>query len=218
MMKTLRINDYKSYKISDSDIVKRVLSGEKELYEILMRRNNQTLYRVVKGYLVQEMEVQDVMQETYLKAYEKLYQFKHESRFSTWLIRIGINEALAKIKVESRLQPYNPENAEKMEFGYNNMNPEKEMIQKEKTLFLEKSIEKLNPDYRSVYILKEVEGLSIKEIAEIMNLSESNVKVRIHRAKNMIKDDLYGLSKHDGLYEFGTSKCDALVDKVMELI
>jgi len=217
-MKTLRINDYRNYKISDSEIVKRILAGEKELYEILMRRNNQTLYRVVKGYISEEAEAQDIMQDTYLKAYEKLYQFKHESKFSTWLIRIGINEALNKLKSRAKLYPVNQIHTEIMNVENEQLNPEKQMIQKEKALLLEKSIDKLNPEYRSVYIMKEVEGLSIKEIAEIMSLSESNVKVRIHRAKAMIKDELYSLSKNDALYEFGFSKCDRLVDRVMEKI
>src|SRR5690554_1252112 len=165
MMKTLRINDYRNYKISDSEIVKRILAGEKELYEILMRRNNQTLYRVVKGYICEEAEAQDIMQDTYLKAYEKLYQFKHESKFSTWLIRIGINEALNKLKSRAKLYPVNQIHTEIMNVENEQLNPEKQMIQKEKALLLEKSIDKLNPEYRSVYIMKEVEGLSIKVIA-----------------------------------------------------
>lgn len=96
-MKTLRIQDHTTYNFSDNEIVKRILNGEKELYEILVRRNNQKLFRVLRGYLKNEMDVKDAMQETYLKAFEKLGQFNHQSEFSTWLIRIGINEALARL-------------------------------------------------------------------------------------------------------------------------
>ena len=82
--------------LSDFDIIYRILQGEKALYELLLRRNNQKLYRIVRAYLQDGNEVEDVMQNTYLKAYEKLHQFRQNSSFSTWLIRIGINEALAK--------------------------------------------------------------------------------------------------------------------------
>ena len=97
-MKTFGIDYSSSHEVQDSVVVDKILSGEKELFEILMRRNNQKLYRVIKGYLRDESEVEDAMQNTYLKAYEKLYQFNQKANFSTWLIRIGINEALARVK------------------------------------------------------------------------------------------------------------------------
>ena len=75
-MQIVRIKDYRDYKISDSEVVQRILSGEKELYEILLRRNNQKLFRIIRAYLNEPQEVEDIMQNTYLKAYEKLYQFK----------------------------------------------------------------------------------------------------------------------------------------------
>ncbi|MEX2362141.1 MAG: RNA polymerase sigma factor [Balneolaceae bacterium] len=223
-MNTIRINDFKNYKISDSDVVRRVLSGEKELYEILMRRHNQTLFRVLRGYLKNEEEVQDVMQDTYLRAYEKLYQFKHESKFSTWLIRIGINEALTRIKskdkeklrVDEGSDIHAYETSELSEQAF--VNPERKMIRKEAIQILEQSIDQLNTKYRSVYIMREVEELNIKEIAEALDLSEANVKVRIHRAKAMIKEELYQLSKSEDLFEFGFNKCDNLVERVMSVI
>ncbi|MEX0720326.1 MAG: RNA polymerase sigma factor [Balneolaceae bacterium] len=223
-MNIARINDYRNYKISDSDVVKRVLSGEKELYEILMRRHNQTLYRVLRGYLKNEEEVQDLMQETYLKAYEKLYQFKHEAKFSTWLIRIGINEALTKIKVQERESRFKNADHEQNFYKLNKIpdsmpvNPERRMMRKEAIQILEQAIDQLSSKYRSVYIMREIEGLSIKEIADSMDLSESNVKVRIHRAKTMIKEELYQQNKSEDLFEFGFNKCDNLVERVMEAI
>src|ERR1044071_9181907 len=84
--------------LSDADVVTRVLRGEKELFEILMRRHNQTLYRVVRGYLKDDDEIRDAMQNAYLKAFDKLHQFQGNAAFSTWLIRIGINEALLRLK------------------------------------------------------------------------------------------------------------------------
>ena len=101
-MEVIKINDYKNYKIQDAAVIKRIIAGEKELFEILLRRNNQKLYRVIRGYISDIHEIDDIMQNTYLKAFEKLYQFKMDSEFSTWLIRIGINEALARLKEKTK--------------------------------------------------------------------------------------------------------------------
>ncbi|MGH2643781.1 MAG: sigma-70 family RNA polymerase sigma factor, partial [Chitinophagaceae bacterium] len=96
--KVVRISDKKVSEISDVEVARRVIQGEKELFEILLRRYNQLLYRVIRGYLSDEKEVEDIMQDTYLHAYEKLQQFRGDASFSTWLIRIGINEALGRIR------------------------------------------------------------------------------------------------------------------------
>ena len=102
-MKAISVIDFKNHKITESEVIERILRGEKELYEILIRRNNQKLFRVIRSYVKDEVEIEDIMQNTYVKAYTKLYQFKLESSFSTWLIRIGINEALARLKEKGRL-------------------------------------------------------------------------------------------------------------------
>ncbi len=97
-MEAKRISDHRSYKISDNEVVKRVLSGEKELFEILLRRHNQTLYRVIRSYLGNEYEIEDVMQDVWFKSWKNLHHFRYEASFSTWLIRIGINQALYLIR------------------------------------------------------------------------------------------------------------------------
>jgi len=223
-MNVFELKKRKEYMLSDSDIVHKILSGEKELYEILLRRNNQTLYRVIRSYLKEHEEIEDIMQNAYLKAFEKLYQFKHNSKFSTWLIRIGINEALARLKTKGKyLNLHNNENQisdhKILDFPDTDQNnPEKKIIRKEAVLMLEKAIDKLDIKYRNVYILREVEGLSIAEISACLTLTTSNVKVRLHRAKSKIKENLYDLSSKKELYEFGLSQCDNIVDKVMRAI
>ncbi len=223
-MKAIKIGDYRDYKLSDSDVVARVLSGEKELYEILLRRNNQTLYRVVRSYLKEQEDIEDIMQNTYLKAYEKLYQFKHNSKFSTWLIRIGINEALARLKAKGKyftLQNSNDNsiNDRILEIpDAGQVNPEKNIIRQEAKQMLETAIDKLDIKYKNVYILREIEGMSIAEVSDCLKLSNSNVKVRLHRAKAKIKENLYESTSKNELFEFGLSKCDYLVEKVMKAI
>ena len=101
-MGLLKLENFSTVRITDNEVIKRILLGEKELFEILMRRYNQTLYRVIRGYTSSESDIEDIMQEAYLKAYEKLDQFRGGSTFSTWLIRIGMNEALQKLRKKSR--------------------------------------------------------------------------------------------------------------------
>lgn len=223
-MKPIKINDYRTHKISDSDVIYRIHSGEKELYEILLRRNNQKLYRVIRSYINNMAEIEDIMQNTYLKAYEKLYQFKHNSQFSTWLIRIGINETLARLKTKGKyltLHTSETSFSEDVVFEIpdtEQLNPEKEMIRHEAKQILEKTIDLLDTKYRTVYVLREIEGMSISEISDCLGLTISNVKVRLHRSKEMIRKELYELSLDTDIFEFGFSKCDNLVNKVMRQI
>lgn len=224
-MEAKRINDFNSYKISDTTIVQRVIAGEKQLYEILLRRNNQKLFRVIRSYLKETQEIEDIMQNTYLKAFEKLHQFKYNSTFSTWLIRIGINEALARLKTKGRVFILNENDEEypkskilEIPNERNQLNPEQEAIRNETKIMLEKAIDNLDLKYRSVYMLREIEEMSMAEISDCLNLSVANVKVRLHRAKAKIKENLFTLSASKDVFEFGFSKCDTLVEKVMQKI
>lgn len=222
-MLTINMNDYKNHKMAETEVIQRILGGEKELYEILVRRNNQKLYRAIRGYLKDEAEIEDIMQNSYIKAFTKLYQFKLESTFSTWLIRIAINESLARLKEKGRVQ-YLDQQSEKtrcliLEIPENNqLNPQVKMIQNESKRLLEKAIDQLDAKYKAVYILREVEEMSMKEIAEAMSLSVSNVKVRLHRAKDMLKDKLYEISNEKNVFEFGFSRCDRITENVMKNI
>ncbi|MEQ9009492.1 MAG: sigma-70 family RNA polymerase sigma factor, partial [Ekhidna sp.] len=148
--------------------------------EILLRRNNQKLYRVLRGYLTDHDEVVDVMQDTYVTAYEKLDQFRQSAQFSTWLIRIGINKALKRIYQSRKVVSIHEVKESQFQ---SNQQPELKYMQTEAKQTLEMAIGSLAEKYRSAYIMKEVEGMSIAEISDCLEITESNVKVRIHRAK-----------------------------------
>jgi RNA polymerase sigma factor (sigma-70 family) len=219
-MKT--VNDsVKQHRIPDAEVVERVLAGEKELYEILMRRHNQKLYRTIRSYLHEEEEVEDTMQDTYLKAYEKLYQFSFKAQFSTWLIRIGINEALGRLREQKKFASFHGQGENLSDLAIlelpdtRSMNPEHKAIQKEVKQLLEKAIDKLPAIYKTIYMLREVEEMSIAETAACLNLTEENVKVRQHRAKLLLKESLYQMSVNREVFEFGSGRCDRIVDKVM---
>lgn len=209
--------------MKESDIIRRILGGEKELYEILVRRNNQKLFRCVRGYLSDEEEIKDVMQNSYLKAFDKLSQFKLQSSFSTWLIRIAMNEALARLKQKGKIVEWDTNRLTDAENDFANdksheQNPYNRMIRKEGRELLERAIGDLDVIYRTTYIMKEIEEMSIEEIADVLNISVPNVKIRLHRARLMLRESLYELSQDKDLFEFGFSKCDDITDRVMEAI
>lgn len=222
-MEANRIKDHRSYKMSDQEVVKRVLCGEKELYEILLRRYNQTLYRTLRSYFTDKEEVEDIMQEVWLKVWKKLGQFRQKSAFPTWLIRIGINEALMQIRKRKKYGNSSAiKNSCPQQFAVltdpARMNPEKNIIRQETRRLLEKAVDRLPEKYRLVYILREIEGMDTAETANCLRISESNVKVRLHRARSNLKGILYELTGDTEAFEFGNSRCDRLVEQIMKRI
>lgn len=209
-----------SSQLTDQEVVARVIAGQKGLYEILMRRYNQRLYRAVRSYLTDPDDVQDALQDTYVKAYEKLFQFRQEAAFSTWLTRIAINEALQCLKRSRTARLHivpapTPERLAQLP-DTDTMDPEQRTLHHERTALLERAIDRLPAAYRVVYLLREVEGLSVAEAAEALQLSESNVKVRLHRAKALLKDALFELHAGAEVFTFGQAHCDRLVAAVLD--
>lgn len=223
-MDALKVRFEESWKMPDLLIINRIISGEKELFEILLRRYNQTLYRAVRSFLRDEDDIKDTMQDAYLKAYQKLHQFRGEALFSTWLVRIGINESLLRLKKKKKNQiiPFDNNDTNKdllfQISDSNRMNPEKQTIQQEIRHLIEHAIDQLPQKYKVIYVLKEIEGMSNSAIASCLELSDSNVKVRLHRAKNLLKNHLFKLSESKSVFEFGNERCDHIVDSVMKHI
>lgn len=163
------------------------------------------------------------MQNAYLKAFDKLSQFRGDASFSTWLIRIGINEALGWLNAVNKgktiyldLSPEAKNNL--MQVPDKQINPEATLIRQESRQLLEKAIDKLPERYRVVYVLKEIEGLRSDEIEVALGVSDANVKVRLHRARKLLKESLYALSQSRDVFEFGNASCDAIVAFVMSRI
>ncbi|PVW12408.1 RNA polymerase sigma factor [Marixanthomonas spongiae] len=201
-------------------VVERILGGRTEMFEILMRRHNELLYRTIRSYIDIEADVEDIIQDTYVKAFQKLYQFKNEAKFSTWLIRIGINEALHRKRKSKKHKTVDitKENGTLQIADMSFMNPESKSIYKDSKAFIEKAVDALPHKYKIVYMLKEVEGMEISEISESLDLTNSNVKVRLHRARNMMKDYILNATNTRDIFEFGNSKCDRVVENVMSRI
>jgi RNA polymerase sigma-70 factor (ECF subfamily) len=221
MNMTVPVLDLKSRdQLSDVDVVRRVIAGETALFEIIMRRYNQRIYRTVRAIVRDEHEAEDVMQQAYVNAYSHLHQFAERSSFATWLTRIAINEALARVRPRALRLADDIDQTLMTEIESNAPNPEQQAVATELKNTVENEIASLPEGYRSVLMLREVEGLSTAETAEILGVHDDVVKQRLHRARTMLRDNLYkraGLT-FDGIFTFGHSRCDRIVENVMARI
>jgi RNA polymerase sigma-70 factor (ECF subfamily) len=209
--------------LGDEEIVERVRHGEIGLYELLMRRYNQRLYRVACSIVRDGEEAEDVMQDAYVRAYEHLDEFGGRARFSTWLTKIAVHEALARVRRRSRVVLLDRalEEDRAMEFQPpSGRNPEDQASGSELSGILTRAVEALPEAYRVVFVLREVEGLSTAEVAESLEISVENVKVRLHRARAALQQAVIERIGADAwrLYAFHLSRCDRVVHQVMQRI
>ena len=210
--------------LSDEEIVARVIAGETGLFELIMRRHNQRLYRAARAIVRDESEAEDVMQDAYVRAYTHLKQFAGKAKFSTWLTRIAVHEALARVRARNRYSDFEPAfetSEDPMEhLASERSTPEEQVQTSELGDLLEGAIESLPPGFRSVFMLRAVEEMSTTEVAECLDLSEENVKVRLHRARALLKEHisqrLEGSAKQ--AFQFHAVRCDRVVAKVFEKI
>jgi RNA polymerase sigma-70 factor (ECF subfamily) len=206
---------------TDEQVVERVLGGEAEFFELLMRRHNQRVYRAVRSVLRDEAEVEDVMQQAYLNAWANLKQFSGQSRVSTWLVRIAVNEALMRTRKASRLQLVEdlPPN---MEATMNRpaSSPEDRAQSRELSALLETAVDALPELYRTVFMLRNIENLSSAETAEVLGVSDDVVKTRLHRARRLIRNALFQRLSDGGKesFPFFAPRCDRVVSGVLEAI
>ncbi|HEV2843354.1 MAG TPA: RNA polymerase sigma factor [Thermoanaerobaculia bacterium] len=206
--------------LSDEEVVERVLAGETELFEILMRRYNQRLYRVARAILTDDGEAEDVMQDAYVRAYAHLDQFAGRSRFSTWLTRIAVHEALARARRGRRLvrieDPALQGESSMKDLHSTENGPEQQAMQRDLRSALETAIGALSESYRSVLMLREVEGLSTAETAECLGISEALTKTRLHRARAAMRREIESRSREvlTGSFSFHLSRCDRVVAAV----
>ena len=205
--------------VSDEAIVQRVLSGDLPSFQLLMRRYNQRLFRILRGILGCDDEAEDVLQDAYVRAYEHLGQFAGRSRFSTWLTKIGVHEALARRKRQRRMQTIDLDGPETIAMTplQPGPGPEQSAVASELRLLLTDAVDALPDELREVFALRMIEELDTRETAECLQLTEANVKVRLHRAKAVLRarlDAQIGIEARK-LYEFGGARCDRVVRNVL---
>jgi RNA polymerase sigma factor (sigma-70 family) len=207
--------------ISDNEIIVRVLNGEKDLYAVIVRRYNERLYRVGASMIHDDAEIEDAMQTAYINAYENLRKFAFKAAFSTWLTRILINECILRLKKRKLHVFFNtevPANEIYREQTMDVQTPAVKMLNSELKIQLEKAINGLPEKYKTVFVMREIENMSVTETQTCLNLSEVNVKVRLSRAKALLRNTLRTYYNKEEIFHFHLTRCDKMVERVMEQI
>jgi len=211
---------------TDEQIVERVLGGELDLYEVLIRRHNRRLFRIAYSIVGDADEAEDVTQDAYVRAYANLGQFAGRARFVTWLSRIAVHEALARARRNGRTvslgdgEERGPGDDPLEALPSTTAGPEEQMLEKEVGSLLDSAVAGLAPIYRSVFVLREVEGLSVAETAESLGIREEAVKTRLHRARALLRNDLLKTagSHIAEILPFHLTRCDRVVTGVLRRI
>ena len=207
--------------LSDEQVVDRVREGETGLYELLMRRYNQRVYRVIRSVLTDDTEAEDVLQDAWVRAYEHLGQFGGRASFSTWVTKIGLYEALARARRSRRWTRLENDEGEIMPEAERQpsrmQTPEEQAMRSQLGRMLQAAVDALPESYRSVFVMREVERLSTAETAECLGLSEEAVKTRLHRSRALLRRDLEqraGTAVAEA-YAFMGERCDRTVARVL---
>jgi RNA polymerase sigma-70 factor (ECF subfamily) len=202
----------------DAELLAKITGGEVPLFEILIRRHNASLYKVGRSYNYNHEDTQDLMQDTFIDAYVNLGKFENRSSFKTWLIRLMLNNCFKKkqksgFKNETAFEIN--ERSTPMFSSTQNSDTDKMILNRELNTDLENALKNLPEEYRLVFALREINGLSVKETSGLLDISESNVKVRLNRAKAMLRKEVEKTYQPEEIFEFNRIYCDAMVSRVM---
>jgi RNA polymerase sigma-70 factor (ECF subfamily) len=203
--------------LSDNEVVQRVLGGETDLYQLIIRRYNRRLYRVAWAIVHDEHEAEDVIQETYVRAYEHLAQFAGRSLFSTWLTRIAVHEAWRRAKRLGRECDIEETSVSALKARRVSHTPEDDLLAIEARTVLEQAIDALPTPQRSVFVMHFLEEMSTTEIAECLGISEQAVKMRFSRARLTLRRTLYDRAgATDSMaFQFLGERCDRVTAAVL---
>lgn len=207
----------------DAELVRRALARDETAVRAIMQANNRRLYRLARGILRNEAEAEDVVQDTYVRAFTHLEQFRGESSLSTWLSRIAMNEALGRLRrqkpgVELSELEKSATQAQIIPFPLaSSDDPEKSMAQREIQHVVEHAIDELPEPFRLVFITRVIKGMNVEETAEILGLKPETVKTRLHRARNLLRDNV---ERKIGpvvmeAFPFAGKRCERLTEAVL---
>jgi RNA polymerase sigma-70 factor (ECF subfamily) len=209
---------------ADAELVARARSRDEAAVRSIMQSNNRRLYRLARGILRNDSEAEDVVQETYVRAFTNLERFRGESSLSTWLARIAMNEALGRLRrqrpsVEWTSLSQGALEAQIIQFPLSSADdPEKSMAQREIQRVVEHAIDELPEAFRIVLITRVIEGMNVEETADILGLKPETVKTRLHRARTMLRDQV---EKKIGplvmeAFPFAGKRCERLTEAVLK--
>ena len=198
--------------LTDGNVIEKIIAGDTAIFEILIRRYNQALYKIGRMYGFNHQDTEDLMQDTHVSAYMQLAAFENRSSYKTWISRIMINKCLYKLKYGYSRKEISSELKEESTSA--NLQTEQSMLNRELSTVLEKSLDSIPLIYRSVFVLREIEGYSVAETAELTGITGVNVKVRLNRAKSLLQKQLEQFYSSGDIYSFNLIYCDKMVDRV----
>jgi RNA polymerase sigma factor (sigma-70 family) len=205
----------------EGTIIEKILHGEVALFEVLIRRYNGVLYKIARSYGFNHQDAEDLMQETHITAFNKLETFQHKASYKTWVSKILMHKCVYKLSYgyfsKEALNTEYGENATPI-FSNKTMATDKMVFNKELSKVLEKSLQQIPLTYRTVFILREIEGFTVQETAELLNITPVNVKVRLNRAKSLLQKELESYYCAADIYEFNDVYCTRIVHKVFEVL
>ncbi|SCK48607.1 RNA polymerase sigma-70 factor, ECF subfamily [Variovorax sp. HW608] len=212
---------------SDAGLAVRAAGGEGQAFALIMRRHNQLLFRTARSILRNDDEAEDALQEAYLRAWRAIGSFREEARLSTWLARIVINEALARLRRHgAQVIPLDSaidaaaDTGEPWEEADPDLQPERMAMRQEIRNLIERRIDRLPEAYRTVFMLRAVQEMSVSETAEALQLNEATVRTRFLRARGMLREHLsrdIDLALGDA-FSFAGARCDRIVAGVLARI
>lgn len=199
----------------DSELVDATVRGERQSFAVLVQRYNQRLFRIALSYLQREDLVEDAMQNAYLKAFTHLADFQGRSAFATWLTRILINECLLILRRQRSSREQSAETTDEPEPATGADLARDAAAAGELRVMLEAAIARLPQDLRTVYVMREIQQMDTQETADAMGITIENVRVRLHRARDLLKDRLLATAAGMELFTYGSDRCQRMTAGVM---
>ncbi|MBB6488695.1 RNA polymerase sigma factor [Rhizobium lusitanum] len=212
--------------LSNADVVAHARTGDEVAIRILVQRHNRRLFRTARAIVHDDAEAEDVVQATYVHAFTRLDTFRDEAQFTTWLTRIALNEALGRVRrrrpsvgLEEIDMTAEPRRGELLQFPTSLFvaDPEAEFSRSETRRLLERAIDGLPDEFRAIFVLRDVEGMSTEEAASYLGIKPETAKTRLHRARKMmrgaIEKQLVGAFTQ--LFPFDGARCAAMADRVV---
>ena len=208
--------------LSEEEIIQKIIHGELVLFEILIRRYNEVLYKIARSFGFNHQDAEDIMQDVHVAAFTALNQFEGRSSYKTWISKIMVNKCLYKInhghhtkeipagEIMDTVKPIHPTSPV--------ADPGDSFVNNELGMILERSLQKIPVIYRTVFVLRQVQEYSVAETAEILDISPVNVKVRLNRAKALLQKELEQVYSRAEIFSFNLVYCDSIARKVLEKI
>lgn len=208
---------------SDEVLVDLARRRDEEAVRVLVRRYNRRLYRVARAILGNDADAEDAVQEAHINAFAALDRFRGESSFATWITRIAVNAALARARRRrptvalDGIDDGQAGTARVIVFPSAEFNPEQSMAQSQVRALLEEVVEELPVSFRSVFVMRDVEGMSIEETADHLGLKPATVKTRLHRARRLMRASLAdrAAATLPDLFPFAGARCERMADGVV---